>query len=422
MKFQNHLNFLFSKQKEESNFNKAIYYTASNLSNTNNPDIDDILKNICAYTGLDRISIYILDDNTIKLDKSLNLTTQKNDLPTLITLDKNTINSLKIIKDVFIHDELGNTPIVNVLKSNIHHSFVYIPIFSQNNDFFGFFLFESINKPKKWDYENFKILKILSYSYSSFIGRKRAEELAEHTAKLSALGEISAGIAHEINNPLAIIHGQSNILKFLIEDAKKSGSHISLEDLQETNNLLLETVERTDKILNGLRYFVRNDENNPFVKTDIDNILDTVQILSIDRCKKSGIIVSLDRGNIPNLFELECKPTQIAQVIINLINNSFDAINLLEQTNEKWIKIRTELKNDLLHISVIDSGNGISQEMGDKILQKFYTTKKYSKFSGSGIGLNISKRIVEMHHGTMTIDYTHQNTKFDVILPLTQPI
>lgn len=118
---------------------------------------------------------------------------------------------------------------------------------------------------------------------------------------------------------------------------------------------------------------------------------------------------------IPEDLIFLCKPTQISQVLINLINNSFDAIQSLP---EKWIHIHCFQEDKSLVFEVSDSGTGISEEIKNKILKNFYTNKVTTKTSGLGIGLSIAKRIIDQHFGTITIKEGVPNTTFVVRIPI----
>lgn len=111
-------------------------------------------------------------------------------------------------------------------------------------------------------------------------------------------------------------------------------------------------------------------------------------------------------------IKISCHPAQISQIILNLLNNSFDAVSVLE---EKWVRLVVkENKNDV-EIQVTDSGKGIPYEYQSKLTQPFFTTKASGK--GTGLGLSISQVIAEAHHGELYLDKESKNTRFIVKLP-----
>ena len=115
-----------------------------------------------------------------------------------------------------------------------------------------------------------------------------------------------------------------------------------------------------------------------------------------------------------NLF---CRNTEISQVILNLLNNAFDAI---VKNSEKWVEIEVK-SHDSEHImiTVTDSGHGIAPEIAHRIFDPFFSTKE--KKYGTGLGLSISKGLIDRHHGNIEIDLNHKNTRFVIVLPVHQP-
>lgn len=109
---------------------------------------------------------------------------------------------------------------------------------------------------------------------------------------------------------------------------------------------------------------------------------------------------------------LNCRGVQISQVLLNLLNNAFDAIELLP---EKWIKLDAMKMEDTIVIHVTDSGHGIPEEEREKIFQPFYTTKPIGK--GTGLGLSLSRKIVQDHKGTLTLDTNSAHTRFVIKIP-----
>lgn len=229
----------------------------------------------------------------------------------------------------------------------------------------------------------------------------------EHSAKMASLGEMSGGLAHEINNPLAVISGRAQQLLMLvkIDNAPKDIAIKSLENI-------IKTTERIDRIIKGLRSFSRDTGSEPYTTSNLKSIIEDTLTFCEAKFKNNGVYMSYE---IPENIQLECSHTQISQVLLNALNNSFDAI----LNNEaKWIKIKAALINDDIHLTITDSGPGISQKLRDKIMQPFFSTKEVGK--GTGLGLSISREIVNSHKGQFYFNHNHENTQLVVILPKTQ--
>lgn len=229
------------------------------------------------------------------------------------------------------------------------------------------------------------------YFFVNYVRRMRVQAIEQ--SKFSALGIMSSGIAHEINNPLAIIKGRAFMLrKHLANDEKK--------EIEKDVEVILKTSDRIGKIIQGLRIFSRNADSDPFNTLGSDELIQTALDLCSERFQLSNINVQvLDKGH----FKLQGKEAQLIQVLVNLLNNSFDAIQDLK---EKWIRIEVDADT----IRVIDSGQGIPKDIAEKLMLPFYTTKGIGK--GTGLGLSISKGIIEKHDGELFLDSSHANTCF----------
>jgi signal transduction histidine kinase len=219
--------------------------------------------------------------------------------------------------------------------------------------------------------------------------------------RLSSLGEMVAGIVHEVNNPLTVIQNKAKVIKRHIESGE-------LEKAIDGTQRIFDTCIRMGKIIEGVKSFVRQADNDPHTEVNIHEVLGEAQGLLHSKFLASGVQVKLPTGEIPMIHGNQ---TQLYQVFINLMTNAIDAIDGCE---EKWIEIETEsLTDSKIAILFRDSGAGISEEIKSKIFQSFYTTKGSGK--GTGLGLSLCQKIVERHGGSIEI-VDDSNTCFRITL------
>lgn len=233
---------------------------------------------------------------------------------------------------------------------------------------------------------------------------QRNEVRLQSSSKMAALGEMAGGIAHEINSPLTIIRGKAKQLLRKIEMTE-----LDKENMKTDLGKIVSTIEKISKIVNALRSISRNAEVDSMELASLQNIIEEVLELGQERFKSSSVELRL---NISTETWIMCRPSEIAQVILNLINNSFDAVLNLD---EKWVEIKVLESGENVKIIVMDSGNGIPKAIHEKLMQPFFTTKEVGK--GTGLGLSISKRIIEKHLGKFYYDTNSKNTCFIVEIP-----
>ena len=222
-------------------------------------------------------------------------------------------------------------------------------------------------------------------------------------SKYSELGMMSAGIAHEINNPLAVIQARTTQLLRMYRDPAK------VNELGEGLQQILYTSERINRTVQGIREFIRDDDKHPDQEIPLKKIIDDVLAFCGQRMKNHG--VNLRFYDIEK-FKVIGNKVQIEQIFLNLLNNAFDAIEFLP---EKWIEISAHDANNKLQIFVKDSGAGIPADIARKIMEPFYSTKDAGK--GTGLGLALARGIAEKHGGGLSYVNKSNHTTFLLEFP-----
>ncbi len=253
---------------------------------------------------------------------------------------------------------------------------------------------------------------------------KKQQEKLVRAEKMAALGKVCAGIAHEINTPLTVIALTLEELQIMAEKGEVVESSI----VKEMTESLTQTANRMATIISGILTFSSpNTVKTPPIKVNIKQIIKDTIALCERRYQKGN--VKLICSQVDSV-ELKCRFVEIEQAILNLLNNSFDAVSELPESlqsrespespksNEKWVRIDVYNRNEHVEISVTDSGNGIPEVFRDSIFNPFFTTKEIG--SGIGLGLSIAKGIIDSHGGSLFEDVDSPNTRFVIQLPLTK--
>ena len=318
--------------------------------------------------------------------------------------------SFLLFKDYFSNKGSGNLPIISgvtlyflTIANDFNIVFqVYDFYFLQHLGFLGAVLGFFLTFTKDYFEKNHRLAEALEHV-------ERQKEALIESERFKVLGNSAAFIAHEIRNPLTILTGSTEILKKRLE---KNG--ITDEKTLKMPEQIKNCGKRINNIVKGVSSFSRKQSLDQFETFKVTEFLDETHFFCQAKALEKNVKLQLE---CLQDGEMEAHRIMVSQVIINLVSNACDAICDQEKP---WIKITAEVqqKTGWVEFRVIDSGNGLPEEFSRKILQPFFTTKK--KGEGTGIGLTISKSIIEKHHGALEIDQDCPNTCFIVKFPLIQ--
>lgn len=226
---------------------------------------------------------------------------------------------------------------------------------------------------------------------------KHIQTLMLAQSKMASLGEMAAGIAHEINNPLSIIRGRALLLKEDNPDKKLSANL----DLIDQNCI------RIEKIVRSLKSVSRNSSNDPFEEVAVLSLMEEALIIANERFRENGLQLNLVvEDGISDFDRTRVRPAEIVQVLVNLLNNAFDAIH---EQKQGWAKLGISMQDGNFLIEIMDSGPKILPEVSERMMEPFYTTKSIGK--GTGLGLSISKQFIENHNSKLVYDSHNLNTR-----------
>lgn len=235
-----------------------------------------------------------------------------------------------------------------------------------------------------------------------------------NTAKRERFIEVDASIAHEINNPLAVVIGSTELLLDLLNDPNAERA------------LLLRNAQRVLRTSQQIAQIVRNvkelsspsaAKNVLHKDTDFGDLIRDAIAACHDDLAKAGVRCEINAPDPSTRVSITCNPIQIQQIVTNLVSNAKDAI---EHLPEKWICIRYERRGERTYLTVSDSGPGIPAHLHDKIMQPLFTTKAPGK--GTGLGLAICARIAAAHNGRVFVNRDAKNTEFCLELPCTDMV
>jgi two-component system NtrC family sensor kinase len=236
-------------------------------------------------------------------------------------------------------------------------------------------------------------------------------------SRLAELGEMSAGFAHEINNPLQIIKTEQSLIQMTLEDLKKKGQlkeSESLAELEESMDQIKLQISRCSDITRSILKFGRQDEPKP-QDIDLRNFIPEITGMVAQMAIVHGI--SIEQDIAENTDPIHGDPTQFQQVLVNLYNNAIDAILERHGTSGGKLIVKAgPTQNNRVEIMIIDNGQGISPENLNRIFSPFFTTKSVGK--GTGLGLWICYGIIDDMRGSMEVSSTvGVGTTVTILLP-----
>ena len=423
------------------------------------------------------MNVLVVDDNRLNLAIAKDFL-QKNSKIKEITVCEDSQKTLEIIEknniDILLLDivmpELSGFDLLKLIRSNKNYNDLQIVMFTSLNDKESFKMcFELgasdfINKPineiefnarmkaainAKDNLNHMKALVLLTKNQNKELVQinSKLKETQFHLIqadKMAAIGLLSAGIAHEINNPMSFIKSNNEILKvyldriiqyiqFINQNTSEPDSGLTFQEfaikhsdiykslkintiMAELGDMLSETksgIERVTDIINSLRSFSRTVDDDEKDTYSLKEIIAQVVLITRNEVK---YIADLEI-DVPDDIVLYVNKGQIGQVLINIIMNATQAIQSLGREKIGKIEIHALMEGDNVYIYIKDDGPGISKENKDKIFEPFFTTKDIGK--GTGLGLSISyDLIVNKHGGDITLQSElGSGTTFIIRLP-----
>lgn len=262
--------------------------------------------------------------------------------------------------------------------------------------------------PRKIDPEKMQALRTLADMVVTQLELKRKNrELSDaletierqkmgliHNSKMSALGEMAGGMAHEINNPLTIISGHASRIAMLLRGPDHPDRSLRLESAVTG---IGKGVDRISTIIRGLQLFSRDGSGDPLELCDLRQVVRD----SLGLCQEhfNHLAIKLRYVMPQEVMRVRCRPTQISQILVNLLNNAKDAIKHHE--SERWIEIDLFRKQREILLRVRDSGTGVPEELRYRIFEPFFSTK--APGSGTGLGLSVSRSLALANHAELDL-------------------
>jgi signal transduction histidine kinase len=258
---------------------------------------------------------------------------------------------------------------------------------------------------------------------------REAQAQLIQSEKMASLGELTAGIAHEIQNPLNFVNNFSDVNNELIDEMQIELKNGNVEeaiaianDIKENEDKINHHGKRADAIVKGMLQHSRKSSGQK-EPTDINALADEYLRLSYHglRAKDKSFNATLETDFEESIGKINIIPQDIGRVLLNLFNNAFYAVSEQKSRNlisyEPRVSVTTKKSENRIYITVRDNGNGIPQKIIDKIFQPFFTTKPTGE--GTGLGLSLSYDIIKAHGGEIKVESKEgEGSEFVIQLPV----
>lgn len=397
-----------SSTNESSRINELrSYYILDTATHRSFDELTELASDLCQTP----MSLLSFTDETRQWFKSHH-GIQLSEIPREIAFCTHVIDSEEffIVNDTLLDERFCQNPLV--IGAPYIRFYAAVPLITKSGAMLGTLCILDFVPRELTEHQihNLKILASQVMDHLESFRQDRESEINQvlnniESFRLAALGEMAGEIVHEINNPLTVIQTHTALLMHRAQN-KKLSDNVVLDYCDKVLNV----TNRIAKIVKGVKNLSQQEDTRNLTLVILDDIIQD----SIGYCKEKFLLhnILLNYNPIPRDVKINCHPIQISQVILNLLNNSFDAI---AKNVEKWIQIKVDTtKKDVL-VNVIDSGNGIPVSVQEKMFNSFFTTKKNG--SGTGLGLSLSMKIINLHHGQLFYDNSKQNTCFCIKLP-----
>jgi len=401
--------YLQKEQINSDNIKSVIDNALKKLNRQKNiliiEDEDIIRKRIKNLLELDNFNIFTAENGIkgIKICKQL--------MPQIVILDMKLpdINGIEVLN--IIKDNMKNTEVIMITG----YGDIETAIASIKSGAFAF-----LQKPIEYELLKLNIKNAIDKLYMKqkiLMDTKEYQTQIIQSAKMTALGELAAGVAHELKQPLNVI---AIIIQTLLRDIKSNRF-----DLDETEIDLIDAQKQVDRmadVIDHMKIFTRNSGYDNHIKLQINDVVKSSLKFFSEQLKVHDI--NLIQNLSPDIPEISGNPNHIEQVLINLISNARYAVENSQKDNmEIMIKTyiipasKSLLNKESVAIMVKDNGNGVPANIAQKIFDQFFTTKDPGK--GTGLGLSISQKMIEEHNGKITLDMnTDDGAAFSIVLPV----